>query len=513
MLHRFMRCALAFACAVGASSDFAWHFVDVSSILCDSQSDIQIEIPLDAIPADQQDSPHILTFFRTSTDSVSLHYTLTDSSTPDNRTLDAANVTLRSLSTSSARRLHDVDEGSGELVRHSLHGDPMDQEMDWDVMAELSDSDDVAPRRLGGFRRRASSLSGPRRRSSPAAAPATSPAAGTETLGQQRRRAPSSVVPGGAAAQHRRRQAAASTAPASSWGNRHDPRAGSYGYSSNAALNHNYGGRPPVSTGYGYSGAGAYRANSGAQIAMAAGVGVLAGVGASYAWSRLHHLMTSSSGECWAGDQHYENCAECRLKHSPTSDCANRVTPMVDLARDDLMNSGFVPSNVTGPLRLLITEVLGADFTAEKLCPPTNWTENVSGNASGNISGNFSALFVKLTRLASVPAVDEEDPAVHHGHSAVNFVIVAALAACCCAGCVALGMRMGSFGGDDPSKQGAQVQFPPSAAHPAAHYPAAQFPAQLPASHFHHQPYPGVLHSGYPQPPAAPYRPGQLAVV
>jgi len=222
--------------------------------------------------------------------------------------------------------------------------------------------------------------------------------------------------------------------------------------------------------------------------------------------------MGSFVTECLAGDEHYKTCEECRSKHSPASDCRGSftLTLKADLARDDLMTSGFVPSNVTGPLRLIITEVLGEDFTPEKLCPPSNWTGNISGNASSNISGNFSALFVTLTRLASAPLVEDEDPAsVAHSRSAVHMVLMALLAACCCVGCCVAGGMFKQFSNDDdPRKLGAQVQFP-------AHNPGAQFPAaQMPAAHFQ-QPYayPVAVQPGYPQFAAAEYRPGQPAVM
>mmetsp|Transcript_120006 Transcript_120006/g.299333 ORF Transcript_120006/g.299333 Transcript_120006/m.299333 type:complete len:516 (-) Transcript_120006:334-1881(-) len=502
MLKRLVQSVLAAFFVVGATSNSALYFVDVSPILCESQSQVQIEIPLDAIPTDQRSDPHILTLFRTFTDSVSLQYSLTDSSSPENRTLDAANVTLRSLNASSSRRLHDADVESHGLVEAIPRTGPGGPDMHANEMVD--GDEDAGGRRLhGGFRRRrASSFSSPRRRSSPATGPAASPTTGAGTWGQSRRRAPTSAA-----------QAAGLAAPASSWGSQH---VNSYHYPSSAALSHNYGGRQPVSTGYGYSGAGAYHGNSGTQIAMAAGAGALAGVGASYAWSRLPHFMGSFVEECSAGDQHYKNCAECRSKHTPASDCAGSftLTLKADLARDDLMTSGFVPSNITGPLRLIITDVLGADFTPERLCPPSNWTDNVtSGNASGDISGNFSenfsAIFATLTRLATAPAVEEQEDAagVAHNHSVVHFVLIAAVVTCCCVGCcVAGGMFKQRSGSEDPCKHGAQVQFP-------AHGPVAQLSAaQLPAAQFQ-QPYPAASQHGYPQCAAAEYRPGLPAAM
>jgi len=505
-----VQCLFAAACIASASANSTLYFIDVSSILCGSQGEVQIDIALDTIPASQQGDPHILTFFRTSTNAVTLQYNLTDSSTPENQTLDSANVTLRGLNTSSARRLLDNGEEEGNNVEvGSVDETAGLDEGESDVTVEQGDGDGARGRRLGGFRRRSSSFSSPRRRSSSSsssssssagATPATSPAAGAGSFGQHRRRAAPAAGP-----------ATAPAAPASRWGNPQTPGGSSYGYASTSALNHNYGGRAPASTGYGYSGAGAYRGGSGAQIAMAAGAGVLAGVGASYAWSKLHNLMGSLGEECWAGDQHYKSCAECRLKHSPASDCAGHFTPKVDLARDDLMNSGFVPANVTGPLRLIITGVMGVDFTPEMLCPPSNWTDNISSNVSGNVSGNFSALFVTLTRLASSPAVEEVDPAASHGRSALHFVALVVIAACCCAGCVVCGMFRMRSSDDDLSKHGPQMPFPA----PAGHNPAGgQFSAQWPGVQFQQQPYPVAFQPGHPQYPLPQqYRPGQPAVM
>jgi hypothetical protein len=239
---------------------------------------------------------------------------------------------------------------------------------------------------------------------------------------------------------------------------------------------------------------------------MAAGAGVLAGVGASYAWSRLHHLMKSSSEECWAGEQHFKSCAECRMKHSPASDCAGHFSPQVNLSRDDMMNSGFVPSNVTGPLKLIITEVLGTDFTPEKLCPPSNWTGNASGNTSGNVTGSFPALFVTLTRLASTPVVEDVASAEVHHRSAAHFVVMAGLAACLCMGCVACGMHMRRASDDhDPSKMGPPVQFPPPVQVPAAHFQQPHVAGFVPG-----QPHFAAPQYNYGQPmgvQAPPYRP------
>jgi len=277
-----------------------------------------------------------------------------------------------------------------------------------------------------------------------------------------------------------------------------------------------------MSTGYGYSGANAYRANSGAQIAMAVGGGLLAGVGASYAYNHLHSWLGRQSQECWAGGQHYTSCIKCRLEHSPASDCAGHFTPKVDLARDDLMTSGFVPANVTGPLRLIIQEVTGAAFSAEKLCSLTNSTENVSSNVSSHTS---SALFVTLTRLSSVAAVEERDEAKSHEDFAARLIGAGVLLACCCAGlagcwvCCNQG-KSGSYSDSDSYSSGygsdSSYEHPPPPHVQQAYqqpYPGPQYQQPYPGPQFQ-QPYAPQQFQQQYQPGYAgvqyqPYTPGQ----
>lgn len=126
------------------------------------------------------------------------------------------------------------------------------------------------------------------------------------------------------------------------------------------AFAHNYVSRP-MTTSYGFSGS----SNVGTSVALAAGAGLVAGVGSHYVFSRLRSLY---HGTCYVGNQTFSNCAECRRQHSPAADCSTHYKPTGNLTRDDLVQSGFVPGHLTGSLRLSITEVRGEAFSAHVLC-------------------------------------------------------------------------------------------------------------------------------------------------
>ena len=46
------------------------------------------------------------------------------------------------------------------------------------------------------------------------------------------------------------------------------------------------------------------------------------------------------------------------------------IAPNFDAARDDLMATGFLPTQVSWPLVINITSVTGADFDPQAICPP-----------------------------------------------------------------------------------------------------------------------------------------------
>jgi len=492
--------ALALSLSATAASETTWHLVDVASVVCDGDGGrAQVEISLDAFPVDQRGDPHIVSFLRTSTQAVSLDFIVTDSSTP-NRTLTAQNVTLQDLGATHGRKLTSGLEKSTPSEAEDLDevSEYEDQEeADWmeeaaghvvDVNEESNaeqgsddESSEPAGRFLstGGTRRRSFGSSPRRRTSSPSSPPFSSP----------RRR--SASTPHSVPASPSRRRTAA---PARDW-NPQKPNAGSYGYPSATAKNSNFGNRPPVTTGYGYSGAGAYKKNSGAKLALAAGAGVLAGVGASYAYQRLHAWMKTWSHTCIAAGKQYQSCAQCRLEHKPASECTTQISPTVDLARDDIMTSEFVLSNVTGPLTIIFTSLVGEGFTAASLCVPSNATsaDNATGNASvvGNstaTAGHPQVLLVGITRLVSKASSSAAAAAAEPGFDAkkssvVHFAVLAILGGCCCAGCVLIAMLWKKFCAGSSKDDAGVSQYPM----PGGQYPSHMQPQVAPQ--WQQQPY------------------------
>ncbi len=50
--------------------------------------------------------------------------------------------------------------------------------------------------------------------------------------------------------------------------------------------------------------------------------------------------------------------------------CNVLVSPKFDAARDDLMSTGFVPSEISWPLVVNVTHIAGEDFRPSAICPP-----------------------------------------------------------------------------------------------------------------------------------------------
>lgn len=470
--------ALALSWSASAASGTTWHLVDVASVVCHAAGGgrSRVEISLDAFPVDQRGDPHIVSFLRTSTQALSVDFLVTDSSTP-NRTLTAQNVTLQYLGATLGRKLTSGLEESTPGAAADLdeeEADWMDQAAGHVVDADGSDDESSEP--AGRFL----STGGTRRRSVGSGSSPSSP-----SLGSPRRRA-ASTPPAAPSSPSRRRTAA----PARDW-NPQKPTAGSYGYPSSTAMNSNFGNRPPVTTGYGFSGAGAYTGNSGKNLALAAGAGVLAGVGGSYAYQRMHAWMKTWSHTCIAAGKEYQSCAQCRLEHKPASDCTAQISPTVDLARDDIMTSEFVLSNVAGPLTIIFTSLVGEGFTAASLCMPSNATsgDNATGNASvvGNSTatvGHPQVLLVGITPLISKASSSAVAAAAEPGFDAkkssvVHLAVLAIFGGCCCAGCVLIAMRCGGSSKDD-----AGVSQSPM---PGEQYPAHMQPQVAPQCH--QQPY------------------------
>ncbi|CAE7308289.1 slc44a5 [Symbiodinium natans] len=74
--------------------------------------------------------------------------------------------------------------------------------------------------------------------------------------------------------------------------------------------------------------------------------------------------MPCTSGP-WSG-----SCSSCVSLYGGSS-CNVMMSPKIDATRDDLMSTGFAPSEVTWPLTVNITHVSGSDFNPSVVCPPS----------------------------------------------------------------------------------------------------------------------------------------------
>ena len=66
----------------------------------------------------------------------------------------------------------------------------------------------------------------------------------------------------------------------------------------------------------------------------------------------------------WTG-----GCQSCVSSYGASS-CNVLLSPQLDAARDDLMSTGFVPSQISWPLVVNVTHVAGDDFRPSAICPP-----------------------------------------------------------------------------------------------------------------------------------------------
>lgn len=441
-----------------------WFLVDVPLVVCPGgPGHVQIEIPLGVVK--NAGRPHILSFFRSSGEQVTVKYTLSDSGSPA-RTVDSRNVTLHAMNLSH-RRLVEQSQ-----VNRMLRGS---------ISRRRSSSS-------SHVHRRRSSPDFPRRRS-PEFVRRRSPAVPGTPATLARRRTPATHV----------RPATPMASPTRTWSNSQNP--GVDYKMPPAAFAHNYVSRP-MTTGYGFSGS----SKIGTSVALAAGAGLVAGVGSHYVFSRLRSLY---HGTCYAGDQNFSSCAECRRQHSPAADCSAHYKPTGNLTRDDLVSSGFVPARLTGPLQLSITEVKGEAFSAHVLCSylfssvNTSNASNMSNNptmlSAGTraLVGNSSIpdLFVTLTEMASLPIQSSHSTgSPGSGHSSMKFIVVPLVLTCVgvlCCGMIFMYTKRQKDDFIDYPQQGVPPPLPyPSPPHFAQH--PGPYPQQVP--YLAQGPYPQQYH-------------------
>jgi len=165
-----------------------------------------------------------------------------------------------------------------------------------------------------------------------------------------------------------------------------------YGYSNNQQMQNSYAGSPggyPKPTGYGYSGASSYgSSNTGGKsnALMYAGAGFVAGVGSYYLYNRLtrstclgYSCCSGCSNSCYDGQR--QNCNQNMNKQ---------------YYQDDIMqDGGFYPNELSPPLKVRITEVIGTGYVLDDICPPVGC--NSEDCAVPTVEPND--LFVTLTEM------------------------------------------------------------------------------------------------------------------
>lgn len=206
-----------------------------------------------------------------------------------------------------------------------------------------------------------------------------------------------------------------------------------YGYTTQSGLTNNYGGVMPYKTGYGYSGA-AKKKSSTATVVMAGAAGLaggaVLGVGGYYAYNRYKESVnggqrgTSYQSVQWcripAGKPNaggFIECPDCVRRYG--SSCHNQdscfsgggcsYTLPSDTIRDDLMATGFIPSQYKSPITIIITDITGTEFSSADICPVSN---NLTGQTESQwvkASSFQTNLFITLTEMG---VLGTEEPKV-----------------------------------------------------------------------------------------------------
>lgn len=330
---------------------------------------------------------HILTVFRTAKHNVTMAVSATDA---NGKPIIAENITLE-------------DHASGR--RLSL----------WSSLARRLST--FSRRRSGGSSsssgggwssRRRSQTSDSRRRGSPTQ-PLIPP---TSTRRRTTTTHPSST----------RRRTTSQFSPNKPWSN-HNGHGGNYGYANHNQAMSNYGGKLPTQTGYGYSGSGAL--GSGAKIALALGGGMLVGALGAHLLGQLApsfpHIHNPLDLNCTHGSW-FGVCRDC-VGRFQAANCDAQLPVSVDIVRDDLMTSGFVPNDFVGPITVTITGLSGTDFDPMQVCPPLGWNEDL--NVPAWAPPNNATMILSLTEMSSVNAHANDVPS-NSGSETANVVSKAA---------------------------------------------------------------------------------------
>jgi hypothetical protein len=181
-------------------------------------------------------------------------------------------------------------------------------------------------------------------------------------------------------------------------------------------------------TNYGYAGSNSYRPNMGRNIMMGAGVGLLAGMGTYYMFSRMNSYPRCRSGS-YSG-----NCQGCHQQHG--SSCTVEP-PDQNAHRIELMNTGFWPEDFVAPFVLKITQIANnPDYAAAVVCPPT-------GADMSTWTGTAADLFFTLSAVAELAEAEAADEEEDGGGGGVAGLLVTLC--CCCGICLAIGFCAAMF--------------------------------------------------------------------
>jgi hypothetical protein len=195
-----------------------------------------------------------------------------------------------------------------------------------------------------------------------------------------------------------------------------------YGYTTPGNAIGNFGGTAPVKSAYGLTGNGPKKTSKVRMMmagAAVAGVGLLGGVGGYYAYQRMKENDWGADAKDQSWCQNPSNrqmrCNDCFQAYGSSScknlngcydskqGCAFELDK--DTARDDLMDTGFIPMDYKAPYIVTITKIEGPDFLAAGICPqPVPAT--ITGSSGSNVSADWAAkasfddsLFVTLTEM------------------------------------------------------------------------------------------------------------------
>mmetsp|Transcript_13168 Transcript_13168/g.37894 ORF Transcript_13168/g.37894 Transcript_13168/m.37894 type:complete len:1411 (-) Transcript_13168:126-4358(-) len=208
------------------------------------------------------------------------------------------------------------------------------------------------------------------------------------------------------------------------------PAGSRYGYTSRSHLSSNFGGQVPMHAPYGYSAANVYPRNKRSSVAMygaavggGAAVGAAMGVGAYYLYHQQEYgrgvigwrrRRVASPSWCMASPGSgvdMMECSDCFDKFGfceSANDCFSSsgtgcgMTMSKDYGKDDLMESGFIPSKYDFPLTLTISKIEGPGIKKEAICPITD-PAFASLDAS-RITGFSLWGFVTLARMEELDA-------------------------------------------------------------------------------------------------------------